>query len=154
MGKMSRDKGARFEREAADLFSAHGWPDAHRLGEAQAGDKGTTKYADLGGTGFLWVECKRGEKEALAARAAELIATERPGYEAVLVSRRNHGPALATMCAKRLATLMARLRDLQALEARVRALWPGVYEALTHPTTAAVHPDHREPPRLNEMEVD
>jgi hypothetical protein len=131
-GAMSRRKGAAGERECAAVFSDNGFPDAHRMAPMQAGqmDRG---YADLGGTGFLHVEVKRGEREALAARAAELVSVERPGYESVLASRRNRGPWLGTMALERLAVCMAELTRLRAIEARLKVAWPGVHAALTEP---------------------
>jgi HJR/Mrr/RecB family endonuclease len=54
MSKLSRDKGAEFEREVAKLFHKLGYPDAkRRLGQAR--DSGH----DLDDTGRFVVECKR-----------------------------------------------------------------------------------------------
>ena len=59
MGKFSRDKGKRGERELAGLFREHGYSDARRTSQfcGQTGDA-----ADVIGLPGIHVECKRVEK--------------------------------------------------------------------------------------------
>jgi len=54
MGKMSRDKGANFEREIAKALRSV-WPEARRGGHDQAGPHGSP---DVNGTPY-WIEAKR-----------------------------------------------------------------------------------------------
>lgn len=62
MGKMSRDKGARFERQLASLFRDYGYKDAYRTAQ-RCGKSGDA--ADVQGLPGIHVEAKHCEQMRL-----------------------------------------------------------------------------------------
>lgn len=96
MGKMSRDKGARFEREVAALFHAGGFGKAYRSAQ-YCGYTGHA--ADVEGVPGIHIECKHSEKMRLydwmeqATRDAEAHGTDLP----VVIHKQNHKDVLVTM---------------------------------------------------------
>lgn len=129
-GAKSRSKGARGERQAAEVFQRNGYPDTHRSAPMQAGqvERG---YCDLAGTGLLRVEVKSWGRVPIARLAAEMLREECPGYEAVLASKDDRGPWLGTMDLARLSSCMAELERLRAIEARLKVVNPELHQALT-----------------------
>ena len=95
-GKMSRDKGARFERQVASLFKEYGY-DASRT--AQHCGK-TGQAADVKGVPLLHVECKHCEKMHLydwMHQAVRDCSQENKGNTAIVVHKQNNQPVLVTM---------------------------------------------------------
>ena len=96
MGKMSRDKGARFERTVAGLFKDHGY-DASRT--AQHSGK-TGQAADVMGVPFLHIECKHSEKMHLydwIEQADRDCKAENKGNVPVVIHKANNKPVLVSM---------------------------------------------------------
>lgn len=96
MGKMQRDKGARFERQVAGLFKDYGY-NAFRTGQYQGK---TGECADVEGVPFLHIECKHCEKmhlyDWLAQADRDLKASKR-NAKAVVIHKANNKPVLVTM---------------------------------------------------------
>jgi Holliday junction resolvase len=93
MGKMSRNKGAGFERTVAAMLRDAGFPNAARgLGQARSGGE----VPDVDGTGY-WIECK-------ARKAIDVTGAYEQGIEAcagarpvIAITKRDRGPVLVTM---------------------------------------------------------
>ena len=103
-GKRSRDKGARFERETANLLKPT-YPEAVRgVGQTQASSNG----CDVEGSPF-WIECKAGKvtniegafKQALEAK--QKAKDERP---ILVISKRDRQPIKATLLLEDLLKLI------------------------------------------------
>lgn len=115
MGKMSRDKGARFEREVAGLFKDYGY-DASRT--AQHCGK-TGQAADVKGVPGLSIECKAQEKMHLydwmeqAVRDAEAQGEDRLP---TVIHKQNYKDVLVTM---RFDDFMRLYREWEAGNARI-----------------------------------
>ena len=93
MGKFSKAKGSRFEREVAAAFRAGGFPEARRgLGQARSG----TVAPDITGVKNYWIECKAGARVSVLAalRQAEGNAA---GEIPVAVCKVDREPATATL---------------------------------------------------------
>lgn len=96
MSKMSRDKGARFEREVANLFKIGGFPEAYRSAQ-YCGYTGHA--ADIEGVEGIHIECKHAEKMRLydwmeqAIRDAD---AHGEGYP-VVIHKQNYKDVLVTM---------------------------------------------------------
>ena len=104
MGKASRDKGARGEREAAAVLRRLGlFPNAQRAYH-QSRDGGDA--ADLEGTGALWVEVKRGKRPNIP-KAWSQAAEESAGADQVPVAmtRQDRGRWLVTVAVEDLKVL-------------------------------------------------
>lgn len=69
MGKMSKEKGKRGERELAGILRQHGYSDSHR-GQQYSGADGS---ADVVGLPGIHIECKRVEKLNLYDAMAQAI---------------------------------------------------------------------------------
>lgn len=106
MGKSSRDKGARGEREVAAAFREGGFPEADR--GARLGKSGDDVIHVEG----LHIEAKYRERLELWA-SLEQAETDAPrGMEPVLIFRRNRQPWRAAL---KLPFLLALLRDRRKL---------------------------------------
>ncbi len=96
MGKMSRNKGASFEREIAKVMRAV-WPDARRGGGDQAGPMGRP---DVDGTPY-WIECKRYANVTRAIvkgahqQAQDAAIRARDSRPVLVVTRSDRRPAVA-----------------------------------------------------------
>lgn len=101
MGKMSRDKGARFERIIASYFREYGY-DAHRT--AQYCGK-TGKAADVEGVPGLHIECKHCERMSLYDWMDQAVRDTKNEIKPVVIHKANNKPILVTM----------RLEDFMAL---------------------------------------
>lgn len=96
MGKMSRDKGKRFEREVSALFKDFGY-DAHRT--AQYHGK-TGQAADVEGVPGLHIECKHVERMSLYEwmEQAQRDARAAENHDLpVVIHKQNNRPVLCTM---------------------------------------------------------
>lgn len=99
MGKMSRNKGQRGEREVATLFAAAGWGQANRrsAGEESQLDQGR----DLKGTEPYCVQVHLGNSPAPHKKYAEAETAAGGGYPVPLAfTRKTHGRWLVTMSAE------------------------------------------------------
>lgn len=96
MGKLSRDKGARFERKVVALFKEFGY---HACRPAQyCGNTG--QAADVTGVPFLHLECKHCEKMRLyewMEQADRDTKAEGKGNKPVVIHKANNKPILVTM---------------------------------------------------------
>ena len=96
MGKMSRDKGKRFEREVAQLFKEHGY-DAHRTAQF----KGKTGAAgDVEGVPGIHIECKHQERMNLydwMNQSIDDASAEDKGNLPVVIHKANNKPVLVSM---------------------------------------------------------
>lgn len=96
MGKMSREKGKRFERIIAGLFKDWGY-DAHR--SAQFMGK-TGQAADVEGVPFLHIECKHVEQMRLYEWIEQAQRDARAAQKnllPVVIHKQNNKPVLCTM---------------------------------------------------------
>ena len=101
MGRRSRSKGARGERELAARLRELGWASARR-GQQFAGGPDSPDIA--GAISGVHIECKRVERLNLAA-AMEQAESDAGALVPLVASRRNRGPWLVTV----------RLEDLRQL---------------------------------------
>ena len=99
MGKMQRDKGARFERWVANALK-HLWPESRR-GILQT--RSSSEVADVEGTPY-WIECKHQKRPNIHAAMAqayeaslESMLTTSNFKAPVVVSKRDGEPPLVTM---------------------------------------------------------
>ncbi len=96
MSKQS-EKGYRFEKLVAVLLQKI-WPDAKRLGRANAVDVDGTPY---------WIECKHRKRGGSSIESAYAQATTRTdGRPCVVVSRVDRGPILVTVGIDTLAHML------------------------------------------------
>lgn len=96
MGRMSREKGKRGEREVASLFRDWGY-DAHRTAQCRGN---TGRAADIDGTPGVHVEVKYQEHMRLyewMQQAADDANAAGDGSLPVVVHKQSHRPVLATM---------------------------------------------------------
>ena len=93
MGKMSRDKGKRYEREVAEAFRQMGFPDARRGVQFQGGPDSP----DVAGVPGVHIEAKH--VEALNVYAAMKQSTDeaKVGEVPVVVHRKNQQCSLVTL---------------------------------------------------------
>ncbi|MDL2238518.1 hypothetical protein LJC56_11965 [Christensenellaceae bacterium OttesenSCG-928-K19] len=92
MGKFSREKGKRGERELASALRGHGYN--CRRGQQYSGVNGD---ADVVGLPGLHVECKRTERLQLAEALCQSVADSQSGEIPVVMHRRNFTTWLVTM---------------------------------------------------------
>lgn len=85
MGKMSRDKGKRGERELAGKFREYGYDT--RRGQQYCGANGD---ADVMGLPGIHIECKRTERLSLYDAVAQAKADARLGEMPVVMHRKNN----------------------------------------------------------------
>lgn len=91
MGKLSRNKGAEFERRVAKVLKQI-WPEARRgVGQYQSSGNG----ADVEGTDY-WVECKKGARPNIQGAFKQALAAkdDRP---VLVVSMKDRDRPLYTM---------------------------------------------------------
>ncbi len=96
MGKMQRDKGARFERFVAALFKDQGY-EAYRSAQH---DGKTGHAADVEGVPDLHIECKAQERMELYKWIDQAIRDNKARKELrtpVVVHKANNKPVLVTM---------------------------------------------------------
>lgn len=92
MGKMSRDKGARFERQVARLLTENGWPATR--GCQHRGGPGSP---DVDASTFPFhLECKAVERLNLYDAMTQAIRDAAGQKMPAVISKRNHGDALFT----------------------------------------------------------
>ena len=92
MGKPSREKGKRGERERGSVLCSYGYDTCP--GQQYCGNNGE---ADVIGLPGLHIECKRVEKLNLADAMSQAIADTRPGEKPCVMHRRNNAPWLVTI---------------------------------------------------------
>jgi len=109
MGKPSRDKGKRGERELASALRSHGYD--CRRGQQYCGSSGD---ADVIGLPGVHIECKRVEKLNLSDAMSQSISGARPGEKPCVMYRRNNAPWLVTM---RLDDFMEVYREWESMQA-------------------------------------
>lgn len=108
MGRMQRNKGASYEREAAGEFRAV-YPDARRgLGQARSAGE----VSDVEGTPW-WIECKRGSgsSSSAALKQARLATDGRP---ALAVIKRDRSEAIVSLYLDDFLKMAAELELLRA----------------------------------------
>lgn len=110
MGKMSRNKGARGEREVAALFREGGFPEADR--GARLGKSGD----DVIRVEDLHIEVKYRERLELWASLEQAEKDAPPLMEPVLAFRRNHQPWRAVVSLEFLLELLRDRRELHRLQ--------------------------------------
>lgn len=96
MGKMQRDKGARFERLVAGLFKDYGY-NAFRT--AQYCGK-TGECADVEGVPYIHLECKHAERMELYKWIAQAVRdsnAEKKNNKPVVIHKANNKDILVTM---------------------------------------------------------
>lgn len=96
MGKMSRDKGARFERQVASMFGDYGY-----IAERTAQHCGKTgQAADIKGVPLLHIECKHQEKMKLYDWMGQALrdSANTEGHPIpTVIHKANNKPVLVTM---------------------------------------------------------
>lgn len=92
MGKTSREKGKRGERELANALKQYGYD--CRRGQQYCGANGD---ADVVGLAGIHVECKRVEKLNFYDAIAQAVADSKPEELPAVFSRRNHAEWIVTM---------------------------------------------------------
>jgi hypothetical protein len=103
MGKLSRTKGANFEREMVQRFIEVFGPDAVRRGFQY---RDGSEVADVV-TPCLWVECKRGRKTNIKAALRQAIeASQGKGLWPVAVCRDDQEDATVTLTLEDFLDLM------------------------------------------------
>jgi len=100
MSRTEREKGARFEREVADIFGTR------RISVQGRSD---VEHADVAHK-YLWLQCKRRARLSIYAWWEETKqAAEEASKMPVLVVRQDRGEALVVIDAKTFAKIMAGL---------------------------------------------
>lgn len=92
MGRMSREKGKRGEREAAELLRSHGFP-ARRAQQYAGG----VESADVIGLAGVHLEIKRTETLRLYPAVEQAMRDRKPGDLACVLHRQNSRPWLAVL---------------------------------------------------------
>lgn len=114
MGKASRDKGKRGEREFAKFLTAHGFP-ARRGVQYQGGPDSP----DVVGLPGWHIECKRVERVNLYAALAQADAERADEDKPVVFHRRNRGKWTVYLDAE---DFLALLREIRALRCECGAM--------------------------------
>ena len=96
MGKFSRDKGARFERQWRDSMREAGFP-ARRNPQAQGG---RVAGADVVGCGPFHVECKTGKRPNVRAALAQACDDASTGMVPAAVCHWDRGETIVAMRAE------------------------------------------------------
>ncbi len=112
MGKMSRRKGAQYERDLANRWRDSGlWPDAKRgIGQTRAGGE----VPDVEGTPF-WIEAKRRKAHNIRASMQQAIdATD--GRPPVVIARWDRDSADDAIVCMRLADFERLVLEVTVLE--------------------------------------
>jgi Holliday junction resolvase len=105
VGRPSRDKGKRGEREVVELAKAAGFEDAHRTAAMQSS---RVEYADVHIHPELHAEVKRQENLRLPEWTRQAEEQARPGAEPVVFYRRSNEPWRASVDAAWLLRLLRR----------------------------------------------
>lgn len=92
MGKMSREKGKRYEREVASYLKAQGYD--CRRGQQYCGSSGD---ADVIGLPGIHIECKHAEKMSLYDWMDQSVRDSRENEIPVVFHRKNNCETLVTM---------------------------------------------------------
>lgn len=92
MGKMSREKGKRYEREVASYLKAQGYD--CRRGQQYCGSSGD---ADVIGLPGIHIECKHAEKMSLYDWMDQAVRDAKEGELPVVFHRKNNCETLVTM---------------------------------------------------------
>lgn len=94
MGKMQRDKGARFERTVAGLFKDYGYNTFRTAQyEGKSGD-----CADVEGAPGIHIECKHCERMTLYDWVAQAVRdSQKKGNKPVVIHKANNKDILVTM---------------------------------------------------------
>lgn len=92
MGKMSREKGKRYEREVASYLKAQGYD--CRRGQQYCGSSGD---ADVIGLPGIHIECKHVEKMSLYDWMGQSVRDARENEIPVVFHRKNNCETLVTM---------------------------------------------------------
>lgn len=96
MGKLSRDKGARFERFVASIFKDWGY-DAHRTAQYRGN---TGQAADIEGVPLVHIECKHQQAMRLYEWFDQAVRDARAAGKhdkPVVIHKANNKPILVTM---------------------------------------------------------
>lgn len=96
MGRMEREKGARFEREIADVFKQWGFG-AYRTAQFRGN---TGRCSDIEGVPDLHIECKHQERMCLYNWMKQAISDNRASERAlipVVIHKANKKPVLISM---------------------------------------------------------
>ena len=103
-GKLSRNKGAAFEREIAQILREHGWSTAERTsnGRVQYG-----KGDFSGGPQGCHIEAKRAERLNVAAAFDQVVRDADPQDIPILVHRPSRHEVMATLPLAELLPLFA-----------------------------------------------
>ena len=91
---MSRDKGARFEREVAHLFQDYGFEDAHRSAQ-HCGNTG--EAPDVVGVPGIHIEAKHQEKMELYKWYSQAVSDCNGRGLPVVIHKQNNKPILVSM---------------------------------------------------------
>lgn len=95
MGKMSRDKGKRYERELASIFREYGYKDAHRTSQ-YCGNTGDA--SDVVGLPGIHIEAKHQERIQIYDWMAQAIHdSAKSGDMPTVFFRKNHAETLVCM---------------------------------------------------------
>lgn len=86
MGRVSRDKGARFEREIANMFVEWGIRARRNLEEVRSGNRGDLEFPDGEG---LAVQLKVGENPSVWKAIQEAVEAAGPDDLPIAIVRRN-----------------------------------------------------------------
>lgn len=107
MSAMSRNKGARGEREIVDLLRAEGWPNARRTSD---GREQQARGDIANGPQGVHIECKFQERISIPACLRQAAADASDLDIPILVHRSSRQPWLATLELEELLPLL-RLRE-------------------------------------------
>lgn len=98
MGRFSKEKGKRGERELAALLRKYGYEGAHRGAQNAGKAKGGDDAPDVLGLPDIHIECKRVEKLNLYDAMKQSIAdAEGTGQTPAVFHKKNRQPWLVTM---------------------------------------------------------
>ena len=103
MGRMQRDKGARFEREVAALLQP-AFPEARRRSTGEESQE--ARGRDLKGTPGWCFQCQHGIRPNIGKKLSEAVAAAGQGEIPCAVTKANRGPILATLELDYLVRLM------------------------------------------------
>lgn len=95
MGKMSREKGKRFEREVANWLKGYGFN--CRRGQQYCGSNGD---ADVVGLPGIHIECKHVERLNIYDAMAQAISDAKENEKPIVIMRKNNCEKLVVMRAE------------------------------------------------------
>ena len=93
-GRTSRNKGANYERQVANLFNQAGYPEAQR-GLGQCRDAG--EVSDVTGVPGLWIECKKHRLVSIPAAMKQAQDACPADQTPIVVSMNDRDQTLVTM---------------------------------------------------------